>query len=409
MSSSGHARVVGSRRRRKAQPATRVQGTTPQRARPKWARPNPEGIGGIAEQSAGMPKASAGSGASPTGASPKRSVAKWARLSDEQLLSLRFCDLQLSIEHSSLRRYVSRLYSELESRGLDFQPHVWLSEEWFSPDGVPGIAVPFYLAHPRLERLERRIMREAEGGNSRWLMRILRHEAGHALDNAYRLRRRRRWREVFGPASAPYPNRYRARPGSRRYVHHLGEWYAQAHPTEDFAETFAVWLKPRSSWRTRYADWPALGKLSAVDELVADVRGTRAPVRNRIRIEPIDRNTRTLAEHYRRKLAHNRSTRRGVSDQFLKKVFSVERMRPRATRAATLLRTHRATLVAHVARTLHTERYTVQQVLRMLIERSEGLRLYVRRSKREAVRHSRSMLERITRFYAQGETPQLPL
>jgi len=402
---------VGSRRRRKAQPATRVQGTTLKRA-----RANPEGIGGIAEQSAGTPKASAGtpkasagSGASPTGASPKRSVAKWARLSDEQLLSLRFCDLQLSIEHSSLRRYVSRLYSELESRGLDFQPHVWLSEEWFSPDGVPGIAVPFYLAHPRLERLERRIMREAEGGNSRWLMRILRHEAGHALDNAYRLRRRRRWREVFGPASAPYPNRYRARPGSRRYVHHLGEWYAQAHPTEDFAETFAVWLKPRSSWRTRYADWPALGKLSAVDELVADVRGTRAPVRNRIRIEPIDRNTRTLAEHYRRKLAHNRSTRRGVSDQFLKKVFSVERMRPRATRAATLLRTHRATLVAHVARTLQTERYTVQQVLRMLIERSEGLRLYVRSSKREAVRHSRSMLERITRFYAQGETPQLPL
>ena len=118
---------------------------------------------------------------------------------------------------------------------------------------MPGIAVPFYLAHPRLERLERRIMREAEGGNSRLLMRILRHEAGHALDNAYRLRRRKRWREVFGPASRPYPARYRARAGSRRYVHHLGEWYAQAHPTEDFAETFAVWLAPQSGWRKSYA------------------------------------------------------------------------------------------------------------------------------------------------------------
>jgi hypothetical protein len=380
MSLSGHARVAGRhrRRRRKAQASARPQSASPARSSPKWA-------------------------------SPKWASPKWASLSDEELLSLRFCDLKLSIERSSLRRYVSRLYSELENRGLDFRPHVWLSEEWFSPDGVPGIAVPFYLAHPRLEQLERRIMREAEGGNSRWLMRIMRHEAGHALDNAYRLRRRRRWREVFGYASLAYPNRYRARPGSRRYVHHLGEWYAQAHPTEDFAETFAVWLKPKSGWRTRYADWPALGKLSAVDELVADVRGTRAPVRNRIRIEPIDRNTRTLAEHYRRKLAHNRSTRRGVSDQFLKKVFSVERMRPRAPRAATLLRTHRTALVAHVARALATERYTVQQVLRMLIERSEGLRLYVRGSKREAVRHSRSMLERITRFYAQGETPQLPL
>ena len=348
-------------------------------------------------------------GSQTVGRPRRRSAPSWAALSDEQLLSLRFCDLKLSIERSSLKRYVSRLYSELESRGLDFRPHVWLSEEWFSPDGVPGIAVPFYLAHPRLERLERRIMREAEGGNGRWLMRILRHEAGHALDNAYRLRRRRRWREVFGYASLAYPNRYRARPGSRRYVHHLGEWYAQAHPTEDFAETFAVWLKPKSGWRTRYADWPALSKLSAVDELVEEVRGSRAPVRNRIRIEPIDLNTRTLAEHYRRKLAHNRSTRRGVSDQLLKKVFSVARMRPRATRAATLLRAHRSALVAHVARTLTTERYTVQQVLRMLIERSEHLRLFVRGSKREAVRHSRSMLERITRFYAQGETPQLPL
>ena len=339
----------------------------------------------------------------------RRKAQPWARLSDEQLLSLRFCDLKLSVEGSPLRRHVERLYSELENRGLDFKPHVWLSEEWFSPDGVPGIAVPFFLAHPRLERLERRIMRAAEGGNSRWLMRILRHEAGHALDNAYRLRRRRRWREVFGPASLPYPNRYRARPGSRRYVHHLGEWYAQAHPTEDFAETFAVWLKPKSSWRTSYADWPAFHKLNAVDELVANVRETRPPVRNRRRIEPIDLNTRTLAEHYRSKLAHNRSSRRGVSDQFLKKVFSVERLRPRATRAATLLRAHRSALIASVARELSTERYTVQQILRMLIERSETLKLYVRGGKREAIRHSRWMLERITRFYAQGETPQLPL
>jgi hypothetical protein len=114
--------------------------------------------------------------------------------------------------------------------------------------------------------------REVEGGNRPWLMRILRHEAGHALDTAYRLRRRRRWRDVFGPASLPYPERYRARPGSRRYVHHLGGWYAQAHPTEDFAETFAVWLAPRSGWRRQYAGWPALGKIEMVDELMSEVR-----------------------------------------------------------------------------------------------------------------------------------------
>ncbi|TLY81987.1 MAG: hypothetical protein E6K41_04920 [Gammaproteobacteria bacterium] len=334
---------------------------------------------------------------------------RWARLSDEQLLAMRFCDLKLSIQRAPLARHVRRLYADLERRGIEFRPHVWLSEEWFSPDGVPGIAMPFYLAHPRLERLERRIMHEAEGGDPRLLLRILRHEAGHALDNAYRLRRRGRWRQVFGPASLPYPARYRARAGSRRYVHHLGEWYAQAHPTEDFAETFAVWLAPKSAWRKSYADWPALHKLRAVDELIASVRGKRPPVRNRLRIEPIEHNTRTLAQHYRRKLARNRQIRRGLADELLRRAFTSERPRRHALRAATLLRAEQRRLGAAVARALKIERYSVEQVLGMLIERCERLGLYVHGNRRDARRYSRWMLERLAGLYSQGETPHLPL
>ena len=341
---------------------------------------------------------------------PARAKARpWVRLSDELLLTKRFCDLKLSIQRSPLAAHVRRLYADLERRGVSIRPHVWLSEEWFAPDGVPGIAVPFYLAHPRLERLERRILGEAEGGNTRLLLRILRHEAGHALDNAYRLRRRKSWRAVFGPASLPYPARYRARPGSRRYVHHLGEWYAQSHPTEDFAETFAVWLTPKSGWRKSYADWPALHKLRAVDELVASVRGVRPPVRNRTRIEPLELNTRTLAQHYRRKLARNRLIRRGLADELLRRAFSPERSRPDAPRAATLLRSALRPLTPAVARALRIERYSVEQVLRMLIERSERLKLYVCGNRREALRYSRWMLERLTGLYSQGETPHLPL
>jgi hypothetical protein len=339
----------------------------------------------------------------------RRAAPSWTSLSDEELLTKRFCDLRLSVKKSPLARRVERLYSELEHRGIRFRPHVWLAEEWFSPDGIPGIAMPFYLAHPRLERLERRIMREAEGGNSRWLMRILRHEAGHALDNAYRLRRRKRWREVFGPASLPYPHRYRARPGSRRYVHHLGEWYAQAHPTEDFAETFAVWLKPRSNWRSSYADWPAFDKLSFVDELMSNVRGEVPAVKDRSRVEPLHANTRTLAQHYRRKLAHRGYYRRGVADELLIKVFSNQRLRANAPRVSSLLRTRRTSLIASVSRDLGCERYTAQQILRMLIDRSEKMKLYVRGSRRDAVRHARWILARLTRLYGQGETPHLPL
>lgn len=333
----------------------------------------------------------------------------WSRLPDEELLKMRFCDLKLSIEHSSLARHLRRLYADLERRGISVRPHAWLSEEWFSPDGVPGIAVPFYLAHPRLERLERRIMREAEGANSRLLMRILRHEAGHAIDNAYRLRRRQRWREVFGPASLPYPARYRARAGSRRYVHHLGEWYAQAHPTEDFAETFAVWVTPKSAWRKNYADWPALHKLRAVDELIASVRGERAPVRNRARVEPLSEDTRTLAQHYRRKLAHNRQIRRGLADELLRRAFTAAPTRRQSLKAATLLRAQARGLTAGVARALRIDPYSVEQVLRMLIERTERLDLYVRGNQRDARRYSRWMLERLTGLYSQRETPHLAL
>jgi hypothetical protein len=330
-------------------------------------------------------------------------------MSDEQLLGLRFCDLKLKIERSPLAKRVRRLYRELDKRDIKFRPHVWLSEEWFSPDGVPGIAVPFYLAHPRLERLERRMMRNVEGGSAESAMRILRHEAGHAIDTAYRLRRRKRWREVFGPASLPYPDTYKARPGSRRYVQHLGEWYAQAHPCEDFAETFAVWLKPNSSWRRTYAQWPAFHKLEFVDELLASVKGARPAVRSREVIEPLRENTRTLADHYRRKLARHSMYRRTVTDHLLERVFCAEKLRANARRASTFLRAHESHLVNGTMREIDAERYSVEQILKIVVERAEKLRLWVRGSRRDTLRHARWMVVYLTRLYAQGESPTLAL
>jgi hypothetical protein len=330
-------------------------------------------------------------------------------MSDEQLLALRFCDLRLHIERTPVAKRVRRLYRELDKRQITFRPHVWLSEEWFSPDGVPGIAVPFFLAHPRLERLERRMMGHVEGGSSESAMRILRHEAGHAIDTAYRLRRRRRWREVFGPASRPYPDSYTARPGSRRYVQHLGDWYAQAHPCEDFAETFAVWLKPNSSWRREYAQWPAFKKIEFVDELLGEVRDGRAPVRNREIIEPLRENTRTLGEHYRRKLARHSRYRRTVTDHLLERVFMAARPATRARRASAFLRANTASLVNSAVREGLAERYSVEQIMRIVVSRAEKLGLWLRSSQRLTTRQARRMLVHLTRLYAQGESPRLSL
>jgi len=326
----------------------------------------------------------------------------WTRLSDQELLQLRICDLKLDLRRSPLQRYVQRLYSELDERGIRFRPHVWLSEEWFSPDGIPGIAMPFYLAHPRLMRLERKMTREAEGTNGNWLMRILRHEAGHAIDSAYRLRRTAYWRALFGSASKPYRSRYRVRPASRQHVQHLGDWYAQLHPTEDFAETFAVWLAPRSRWQNHYASWPALRKLHFVQQFVGERGAHRPPVRCRDRIEPLGDNQRTLAQHYRSKLARERSRRGVLADRLLLRVFSSQ-SRARTTAAASLLRAHKTRLLGATMRATGIERYMAYQILRTVIERSAHLRLHTRGTQRESLRATRAMLCRLARLYMRSQ------
>lgn len=333
----------------------------------------------------------------------------WEQLPDEELLSLRFCDLKLKIEGTDLEWAIERLYGELERRGIRFRPHCWLAQEWFSPDGIPGIAIPFYLAHPRLAALERRLMREVEGGNRNWLMRILRHEAGHALDSAYRIRRQRRWREVFGPASLPYPDTYRPRPGSRRFVQHLGAWYAQAHPTEDFAETFAVWLKPRSSWRRHYRDWPAFAKLEYIDELAAEMATARPQVSVRHRIESISEETSTLRAHYERKLERYRTPRRSGADELLLKIFTPTPPRRSAPRAASLLRSLRKSLRQEIVRSGAFSEYLVHQVLRLMIERSESLNLYLRGPRRELKAHLKWAIARLAESYEERQLPRVAL
>jgi hypothetical protein len=318
----------------------------------------------------------------------------WAALDDESLLDLRFCDLGLRITDSPLPAALERLDRELARRGFSFRPHVWLAEEWFSPDGTPGFALPFYLAHPRLARLERRFMHEVEGGNVRWLMRILRHETGHALDTAYGLRRRAGWRQTFGPVSRPYPTTYRPRTRSRSYVLHLGHWYAQSHPTEDFAETFAVWFAPNSAWRTDYEDWPALRKLRYVDGLMAQVRALPPLVRSRETVDPLGRNRRTLRQHYEEKLRYHSAAADGRYDVRLRRVFPGAGARG-STPAATFIRSVRPQLRRLLVRRTRLHPYLVHQVFRMVIQRCDELGLQVAGPRRVATRETLALLERI--------------
>ncbi len=147
-------------------------------------------------------------------------------------------------------------------------------------------------------------MLEVEGGDRESCLRILRHEAGHAIDNAYQIRRRPTRRRLFGIPDTPYPEYYTPKPYSKSFVQHLDHWYAQSHPDEDFAETFAVWLDPSSMWATRYAGWPTLRKLEYMDRLMRELARSRAKVKSKREVDPLPRLRKTLAEHYRKKREH---------------------------------------------------------------------------------------------------------
>jgi hypothetical protein len=183
-----------------------------------------------------------------------------------QLLPVRIRDLGLALESSPVAELVRRLYAELESAGLHhFRPRCYLSDEWGSPTGEPVIGIPFYLGDPRVTTLED-ALHDVEG--DREIMMYLRHEAGHAFNHAYQLDRTPEFREIFGSVRKPYRDDYPFIPFSRDYVRYIPGWYAQKHPDEDFAETFAVWLDPKSQWRKRYKGWDgAMRKLEYVDRI----------------------------------------------------------------------------------------------------------------------------------------------
>src|SRR5881398_2937041 len=199
-------------------------------------------------------------------------VPDWPSQSDEDLLERRISTLGLRLEGTVVEPMIRQLYDELSAQGLVFHPPCYVGDEWFVPIGIPAIFIPFFLVHDRLRALERTMMLEVEGGTKEWFMQLMRHEAGHAYTYAYQLTRKKMWRQIFGPTSRDEtPDTYRPRPFSRSYVVHLEDWYAQSHPDEDFAETFAVWLTPELDWRKNYAGWPALRKMEYIDAVMREL------------------------------------------------------------------------------------------------------------------------------------------
>src|SRR5689334_6358401 len=307
----------------------------------------------------------------------------WPSLPDDELLDVRMCDLPLTIE-GSLAERIAQLREEMTAKGVRCPIHFYLADEWFTPDGATAIAIPFYLAHPRLEKLEESQMFEVEGGEHEWSMRILRHEAGHAIDNAYQLRRRRQRRDVFGSPSEPYPEFYTPKPYSKSYVLHLDAWYAQSHPDEDFAETFAVWLSPASEWRQRYTGWPALRKLEYMDRLMSSLRHQPPRLENLTEVEPLSQIRTTLRQHYRTKRRHYGVDHPNFYDRDLRRIFSdAPEFASNITAAQFIARVKRPVRRV-VAGWTGIYQYTIDRVIEEMAARARELRLRLAVSEEQA-------------------------
>lgn len=331
------------------------------------------------------------------------------RMSDSDLLRMRFCDLPLRLKGSVIQHRASTVFDELTARGIRFRPTLWISEQWYNPDEVVGFAVPFYLLHPRLIRLERKMMLEAEGASFGEAMSIIRHETGHAVDEAFQLRKMREYRRVFGPPQRAYPKDYIADSDSRDFVQHLNAWYAQSHPVEDFAETFAVWLKSERSWRRMYRDWPAFEKLSAVDAWMRDLRNVEPEIKPKRVANELKDSTRTLGEHYDEKREFYAIDAEDEFDGALRRIFHDNGKGGRGhVSAASLLASHRTRLRRRTAKPLGVPAYVVDQVLRQLIHRTRMLKLKQTRPKAETVKRVSQLVSRATVSIIRN-SPRLPL
>lgn len=299
-----------------------------------------------------------------------------ATIGEEELLGLRLSQLPVRIEGTWLEACIAQLYDELQAKNIPFQPRCYLADEWLTPENEPVIGIPFYLAHPRLIKLQKKMLLEAEGDTHDWCMKLLRHEAGHALTYAYGLNRKRSWQRVFGHPSEDYGETYRFRPYSKSFVRHLDYYYAQYHPDEDFVETFAVWLTPGLDWRSRYAGWKALDKLLFVDKLMAGIAG-KPPLRaTGRRLWKITAIRSTLGRYYQKRRDVEAEDFPEFHDANLRRMFAEGHPKGETRhKVARLLQSHRKSLVTTVANWTGERRFMVNAVYKAVLQRSRALRL----------------------------------
>jgi hypothetical protein len=302
------------------------------------------------------------------------------QLSPLSLLDTRICDLGLKIEGSQVERFVQQLYRELEEKGIGkFRPGVYLTDEWGCPSGEPIIGIPFYLARADVAQIERD---NNDLESDREVMMYLRHEAGHAFNYAYRLHRTPEWKQLFGPYRRPYRENYRPVLFSKDYVRYLPGWYAQKHPDEDFAETFAVWMTPRSNWRKKYRGWGAMAKLQYMERIARELGNADLQRKRGTPDVTVDEMEMTVGDFYRH-TSEQIPLLEVTQDGDLATMFKASKKSKSAVPAAMFLQKNRKALTDQISSWTAMPRPQVRRLMESIEKRSAELGLLVD-TKREA-------------------------
>jgi hypothetical protein len=230
-------------------------------------------------------------------------------------------------------------------RAQRFRPKCYLTDEWGCPNMEPVIGIPFYLADPKLQRLESE-MNDIE--DARQIMMYLRHEAGHAFNYAYALYKTKNGADlravpaalprqlqtgsVLAPVRAAHGRLVRAKASRRRLCRDLR---GLAHASLQLAQAVQ--------------GWGAMKKLLYMDRIGRKFGDADPVVASGDTDITVDEMEVTVGEFYQRAIDQQLTPGELPLDTDLHDIFNVSKRRRKNVRAAVdLLRENRKVLVDKV-------------------------------------------------------------
>lgn len=324
---------------------------------------------------------------------------KFEGLNQDEILALKLKQLKVDISGSWVEPLIKQVFEELESFGLKWRPHIWVSNEWFCPDGVPGVAIPFYLLSKKLIKMEKENVGFIEGHTDISFLKLFRHEVGHAFDNAFKLRNKHLRQSIFGSSKLEYKKYYSPKKYSTSYVKHLPLNYAQAHPDEDFAETFAFVISGKHNKKFNQS-LIVRKKINFILQSLDSAKRSRPKLNNKYKFEELNHDQRTLKSYYRQRRKDLNITNINTKD-FLQS-FSDD---PSEYQASKYLLARMKEIKSEVAEHVGTRTYHLDEIVKDIYQNLNKKKLYITDENKaeleikDLIVYQALNLNKINRFY----------